>query len=221
MNKFIIYFFFLAMILTIEIHAQDVFTKDVAYDELKSKPVPCNNKDQIITIYDYDIDLQSVEQAKILQNADMRITPYSNTKKTIAVIPKGSIVDIYRYLPKEAAWIVNYDGKWGFVASTMLAPLQSKPKDSENSPDCEPPQLLSTLHPKYPAAAKNNKIQGQVVIKVLVTKTGEAKDMEIVKSIPALDEAALNALQKMKFKPGKYKGKLTDIWIMIPVNFNL
>ncbi len=221
MNRVTIYFSLFAIIFTLNSAAQSFYGRETAYDETNLKAETHKSDSQVITILDYDIDLQLAAKAKVLKDSELRFQLSLSSKTSNIVIPKGSVIDIYRYFPKEASWIVNYNGKWGFVTSIALRPLQNFEDISEDKQDCEPPKMLTILHPKYPFSAKNNKIQGQVVVKILITKTGEIKEMDIVQSIPALDDAALNALKKMKFKPGKFRGKPADTWIMIPVDFTL
>ncbi|HEY9195013.1 MAG TPA: TonB family protein [Mucilaginibacter sp.] len=75
----------------------------------------------------------------------------------------------------------------------------------------------------YTADARQNKIQGKVIVRFTVKKDGSLTDMKIVKSLyPSLDEQALNALQKSpKWKPGYKYGIKTDVYYTVPVSFAL
>src|SRR4029077_377997 len=54
----------------------------------------------------------------------------------------------------------------------------------------ELPEALTTAPPEYPAAAREARVQGTVVVQALVGADGRVKETKISKSIPDLDEAA-------------------------------
>ncbi len=74
----------------------------------------------------------------------------------------------------------------------------------------------------YPEIAKRAGVQGRVYIKAYVDKNGEVKKTEVIKGIGAgCDEAAVAAVMKTKFKPGKQRGKPVNVQVSIPVRFVL
>jgi protein TonB len=75
--------------------------------------------------------------------------------------------------------------------------------------------------PKYPELAKKAGIQGNVVITVTIDKKGNVENAKIFKSIPMLDDAALKAAKKCKFKPAKQRDKFVKVKMNIPFNFKL
>jgi TonB family protein len=77
--------------------------------------------------------------------------------------------------------------------------------------------------PKYPQAAIDAKAEGQVVLRVLVTATGEAEQVEIEQSSGAaeLDQSAIDAVRKWKFNAAR-KGKApAPAWVLVPIMFSL
>ena len=56
-----------------------------------------------------------------------------------------------------------------------------------------------------------------------VDKKGKVTDTVVLKGIPntGLDEAAMVAITKTKFKPAKQRDRAVGVWISIPVNFRL
>ena len=78
-------------------------------------------------------------------------------------------------------------------------------------------------HLDYPKQAKKNKIEGNVLLKFIVTKTGEIKDISIAKGIGSgCDEEAIKVLKKSgKWIPGKIKGEAVDVMIGVPFEFKL
>lgn len=74
----------------------------------------------------------------------------------------------------------------------------------------------------YPEYAKDEEIEGTVLIKTFVNENGDVVRTEVFKGAhPGLDSAALNAVKKVRFIPGKHKGKNVKVQIVIPVSFKL
>lgn len=85
----------------------------------------------------------------------------------------------------------------------------------------EKPTVIKKVTPQYPPLAKAAGIQGLVVVKVLIDTHGDVEKAEVIKSIPMLDDAALQAGREFKFKPGKQRDKLVRVWMSIPFQFHL
>ena len=87
----------------------------------------------------------------------------------------------------------------------------------------DPPVPLSPIRPKYPEIAQEAGIEGTVVVQVFVDDNGRVKETVILKSIPntGLDEAASDAIRKVRFRPAKQRERAVGVWISIPVNFRL
>jgi len=76
--------------------------------------------------------------------------------------------------------------------------------------------------PKYTKAARNNKMEGTVVLKVVFSSTGEVNNIHTVTGLPfGLTERAIEAARKIKFKPAIKDGRPVSMWIQLEYNFNL
>jgi len=74
----------------------------------------------------------------------------------------------------------------------------------------------------YPEFAVRAGITGKVFIKAFIDEKGNVKKTEIIKGIGAgCDEAAVAAVMKTKFKPGKQRGKPVRVQVSIPILFKL
>ncbi|MFZ1288655.1 MAG: energy transducer TonB [Melioribacteraceae bacterium] len=74
----------------------------------------------------------------------------------------------------------------------------------------------------YPEIAKRAGVQGRVYIKAFVDEGGNVQKAEVIKGIGAgCDEAAVDAVMKTKFKPGKQRGKAVRVQVSIPILFKL
>ena len=65
----------------------------------------------------------------------------------------------------------------------------------------------------YPHDAKTQGIEGYVVLEFVVTRTGSTADAVVVESSPpdVFDNAALNAVQRFKYKPRVVDGKPVEV----------
>jgi protein TonB len=79
------------------------------------------------------------------------------------------------------------------------------------------------LNTQYPEVAKENNIQGKVIVRFCVTSKGGVDKVEILKSVdPELDKEAIRVVKTLPaFKPGKQGGKPVPVWYMVPINFTL
>ncbi|MBO8131222.1 MAG: energy transducer TonB [Candidatus Marinimicrobia bacterium] len=75
----------------------------------------------------------------------------------------------------------------------------------------------------YPEIAREAGIEGTVVVRAFVNEFGIVTDCIVMKGIPntGLDEAAVNAIKKTRFKPAKQRDRNVGVWISIPVVFKL
>jgi protein TonB len=85
----------------------------------------------------------------------------------------------------------------------------------------ELPEAVSTVRPVYPDIAREAGVDGQVVVQALVGKDGKVKDTRVVKSIPMLDDAAVNAVKQYVFKPALSNNRPVAVWVAVPIRFSL
>lgn len=85
----------------------------------------------------------------------------------------------------------------------------------------EKPVILHQEVPLYPDLARKAGIEGSVVVTVTIGKDGNVEDAKIFKSLPMLDDAALKAAKKCKFKPAKQRDKFVKVKMNIPFQFKL
>jgi protein TonB len=78
-------------------------------------------------------------------------------------------------------------------------------------------------HVNYPMIARENGVQGKVLIQFVVDEQGNATKAEIIRSVDAnLDKEALRVITTLpKFKPGKQRGKAVKVYFVAPINFVL
>jgi protein TonB len=78
-------------------------------------------------------------------------------------------------------------------------------------------------HINYPEVARDNNIQGKVIVKFCVTAKGGINQVSILKGVdPELDAEAIRVVNILPaFKPGKQGGKPVPVWFICPIKFQL
>jgi len=87
----------------------------------------------------------------------------------------------------------------------------------------DPPTAMSPIRPIYPEIAQEAGIEGVVIVQAFIDEKGRVKETIILKGVPntGLDEAAMDAIRKTRFRPAKQRERAVGVWISIPVNFRL
>ncbi len=81
--------------------------------------------------------------------------------------------------------------------------------------------LVKKIAPKYPNKARRAGIQGQVVLRAVITKEGNIDSLTLVSGDPTLASAAIDAVKKWKYKPYLLDGEPVSVSTEIRVNFFL
>jgi len=87
----------------------------------------------------------------------------------------------------------------------------------------KPPKPTIPIRPLYPEIAQEAGIEGTIYIQFFIDKKGNVTEAYVMKGIPntGLDEAALNAVKKSKWKPAQQRDKKVGVWQTVPVKFEL
>lgn len=85
----------------------------------------------------------------------------------------------------------------------------------------QPPRLLSQIKPQYPQEAFVKKIEGTVLVEILIDSTGAVVKARILQSIPALDAAALQTVKEWRFAPAMKHGRPVATIAQAPVTFRI
>jgi periplasmic protein TonB len=83
------------------------------------------------------------------------------------------------------------------------------------------PRKVADALPVYPPIAQASRTSGIVIVEVVISDTGEVTSARILRSIPLLDAAALDAVRKWRFEPARLNGEAIPIVMTVTVNFQL
>jgi TonB family protein len=91
--------------------------------------------------------------------------------------------------------------------------IVDEPEQSYDEPPKQP-------KPEYPRLARKRGIEGKVVLQALVGLDGSAKEVKVTRGIGELDQAAIEAVKKWKFRPAYSRGQPIECWVLVPVWFH-
>lgn len=94
------------------------------------------------------------------------------------------------------------------------APLQLPPESVQSL-------LIRRVAPTYPPLARQARIQGTVVLKVIISKSGDVRHLLLVSGHPLLAPAAIEALKQWKYRPYEQDGQPVEIETTVQINFSL
>ena len=84
-----------------------------------------------------------------------------------------------------------------------------------------PPKPIKMARPQYPNEAFVKKIEGTVIIEILIDATGRVFPVRVIQSIPALDQAAKETVKQWIFSPAVKNGKAVATIANAPVSFRI
>ena len=86
----------------------------------------------------------------------------------------------------------------------------------------QPSPLYGEVPIEYPLRLWDQDMEGETLLRVRVTDTGEVDSVEILESsgYAAFDSAAVSGALDMKFRPARRDGKRIEVWAKVPVHFS-
>jgi TonB family protein len=98
----------------------------------------------------------------------------------------------------------------------------AQPSIIQRANPIEPPIALTSLWAAYPRRARKRRLRGTVVISFVITKEGLPADLHLTRSVAHdLDESALRAVRRLRFKPATRDGRPVPAHVTIDVCFLL
>jgi protein TonB len=83
------------------------------------------------------------------------------------------------------------------------------------------PTKLVHVDPVYPEVARAAKVQGVVIVEARIEADGTVSDVKILRSIPLLNQAALDAVRQWVFRPVLLNGAPVPVIMTVTVPFRL
>ncbi|HET9532247.1 MAG TPA: TonB family protein [Blastocatellia bacterium] len=162
---------------------------------------------------DRDRVLKAIE--RLANDADQS---FNDLRKFLRIVGEESLG------PGSGAGIGTGSGPGGSVKPPVL-PIPDTPGNPggnvARSVDSRPVPL-NRVQPSYTEKARQNGVQGAVRMRMLIDETGTVKNIIVVRGLPdGLNEKAIEAGYRMKFRPAMKDGKPVAFWIVADAEFNL
>jgi protein TonB len=100
------------------------------------------------------------------------------------------------------------------VSATLQAPVRV-------GGNIRPPTKVHDVRPVYPIEAQDARVQGVVIVEATIDESGRVVQACVLRSIPMLDEAALQAVGQWEFTPTLLNGNPVPVIMTVTVNFTL
>ena len=84
-----------------------------------------------------------------------------------------------------------------------------------------PPMKIRDVRPVYPPIAQQARVQGVVIVETRIEKDGRVSNVRVLRSIPLLDQAAIDAVMQWEFTPTLLNGVPIPVIMTHTVNFTL
>jgi len=84
-----------------------------------------------------------------------------------------------------------------------------------------PPVKVRDVRPVYPADARDAKVQGVVIIEATIDTLGNVERTRVLRAVPTLERAAIEAVEQWKFQPTLMNGVPVPVIMTVTVNFTL
>ena len=110
------------------------------------------------------------------------------------------------------------------ATETPQQPVVNEGDLVELAPDVSKPVLIKKIEADYPPVARQKKVEGTVILGLLVDENGQVSDVQILRPAggsSGLNESAVSAVRKWTFRPAVKAGKRVKVRVTYPVVFKL
>ena len=142
--------------------------------------------------------------------------------RSIPPLDQAAVDAVYQWVYEP--FVVN--GKPTGMVFTVTVVFKLKEETKDSGPvravgDIKPPKLIKRVDPVYPEEAKKAGIEGVVIVEATTGIYGRVQNVKILRSIPALDQAALDAVYQWVYEPALINGKPRGVIFTVTVTFNI
>jgi protein TonB len=103
----------------------------------------------------------------------------------------------------------------------LRSPSGRTPIRVSDVPGLKAPTVRKSVKPEHPLAAMKARVEGTVVVEALVDEQGRVADVRVTKSIPLLDQAAMDAARQWEFTPTLMNGEPVPVLLQLEMDFRM
>jgi TonB family protein len=144
----------------------------------------------------------------------------------ITLLPPGTyslVVTRSGFEPFSPAGVVVKGGR--VRVRIALAAVPSPTAITDNAVEFDPgmtaPAMISGPAPEYTSEAIERGIEGSMQVRCVVTVAGEVRGCKVLKGLAFMNSAAVEALQRRKYKPALAQGKPVDVFYTFNIRLKL
>ena len=127
------------------------------------------------------------------------------------------------------AWLAASKAAWPAVSSAASSAVCRRPPPPPPPPaapvrvggNIRPPTKTRHVAPVYPPIAQSARVQGIVIIEATIGPNGKVQEAKVLRSIPLLDQSALDAVKQWEFTPTLLNGVPVPVIMTVTVQFTL
>jgi protein TonB len=113
-------------------------------------------------------------------------------------------------------------GSWVFRYAELDLDSSRSLAGSDGAGELSRPEPLRKVDPKYPPALISARVQGEVILYAVIRKDGTVDSIQVVKGVdPQLDQNAMAALAKWKFRPAARNGEPVELEAVVHIPFRI
>ena len=198
-------------------------TLDDAGTVAEARPTQLTVKDK-----EFAIDIGGENLTVQIDRGTAMLAPHvaANARQTLTALLDSAIASVkgWRYdPPAQAPLTFAVTIRFGDAPEQMIFAPAPPPgaQGLRVGGEIKPPVKLVDVRPVYPPIARAAGVSGVVIVEVRIGVDGSVEDARVLKSIPLLDEAALDAVKQWKFVPTLLNGQPTSIMMTTTINFAL
>ena len=114
----------------------------------------------------------------------------------------------------------------GGVVGGIVGGLPDAPPPPPSGPvrvglDVKEPRKVKDVRPVYPSIAVEGRLEGVVVLECVIDPRGRVADVQVMKGLPLLDDAAIEAVRQWVYTPTLINGVPTSVIMTVRVTFRL
>jgi len=206
----------------------EISDKIYNWSEVSTRPVPIEHPQPVYPQKAIDNQVEGFVQIEVIINEYGEVTDASvNEKVSIPLLNDAALETAKKYkfspallngVPVKVRMPIpfNFDLDFANPAAAKSRNLYQFYNVSVK------PLIIKKEIPVYPNDARENGIEGKVVLNIIIDEQGDVEEAKVFMSQhPELNEAALQAVKKCKFAPAQVDGKPVKVKMNVPFDFKL
>ncbi len=114
----------------------------------------------------------------------------------------------------------------GWPIATSSTVVEAPPPAPPHGPvrpggDIAAPRKTHDVVPIYPPIAQSARVEGTVILEVIIDRDGRVRQAHVLRSVPLLDRAAVSAVEQWVFTPTRLNGEAVPVVMTVTVDFRL